>query len=433
MSNSKSLLGEWSQSRGHGPFQSSFQLTFDVVGEQRFCARLLRLATGLEVRGAPSVGKKTTERHACDQMYKHVMTPPDLWPSLGSSKSCSVPTQALANTNDKFHSTTTDSKSLIGEWSQARGEGSFTIAFALSFQQCGEQRFRAVLRHRASGHVTCGTETLGKRETEQQACDNMHGHLRTVAAASAVRRADPKSLLGEWSQSRGLGPFAMVTSQLDEQVYRATLTHSASGHSVVGARTIGKKGSELAACQGMHDHLTATSDLRPPVDVFIDYRARLDEWIEHRGLGPFQDNFSLTFGLLGEQQYRARVVHLDTGHEILAEPSIGKRATEQAACKLMYEYVDTLGGGQPRRRDVRLGEMVLSLCLALAGGVPSEMSDEVLAGRAKYCSGLVLSVEGRTVRQDADEVRRHVFELFMSNGQDIAKTRAHLRTLLNWR
>ena len=72
MSNPKSLLGEWSQGKGMGPFQNTFRLSFDVVGEQHFRARVLYRDTGEELAGEPSVGKRATERDACRKMYRHV-------------------------------------------------------------------------------------------------------------------------------------------------------------------------------------------------------------------------------------------------------------------------------------------------------------------------------------------------------------------------
>jgi len=116
----------------------------------------------------------------------------------------------------------------------------------------------------------------------------------------------------------------------------------------------------------------------------------LGEWAQARGEGAFAECFDLVLERKGEQHYQAVLTHEATGHAVKGVKSVGKKATEQDACRQMYLYLTTsgdleavAGGGDALRGDAWLGDRVLALCLALRlqdGGTcetTQDLSDEM--------------------------------------------------------
>lgn len=477
MSNPKSLLGEWSQAHGKGPFQSSFMLSFDVVGEQLFRARITFKDTGEEMLGEPSVGKKATERSACEKMYRHVMSssvrsPPQFdlrravfrqGPEPCGTDDVSSHTGSLPGlADDMLNLPGVDPKSLLGEWSQARGEGSFTIAFELTFTKRTEQRFCASLLHKSSGHITRGAETVGKRETEKQACESMYLYLKnlpedtseglsTAAVGGHSKRnyTDAKSKLGEWSQRRGQGPFAasfkMSVERLDEQVFQATVLHVESQYSVTGACTTGKKGSEQDACQKMYDHLVKTIPEMP------DSLADLHEPFEHGGQDDFFRSGSLAHGGLlrdSEVPRQSATSHFVAGyglsppppHSQMQSPTPPKTPPQTPSQPQPAAQAAAKPSGDPKSaaRTAWFGEKVLELCFVLkweGSRLSADRLRERLTDRTKptavasltpYCN---LEETGDTER-DAAAVKAHVWQTFLDSQRDITKTKQTIQELL---
>lgn len=73
--------------------------------------------------------------------------------------------------------------------------------------------------------------------------------------------------------------------------------------------------------------------------VDANYKGLLGEWTQSRREGNFADCFVLDWQHVGEQAFLAVLTHRATRHTVRGAPSVGKKKTEQDACRQMYLHL----------------------------------------------------------------------------------------------